>query len=1195
MLTLLLTHAVEDSEKVNIKISLKGDELLTPAVSTVPVRRTHRVDMALEGGEAPLTATALFDFQLASQDLEDLRWYLEDFLLYPQNPARRIAERVEQRMDDLGKEFFRALFQSGNEERNLWQALRPRLGEARVEIVTAGAEGAALPWELLRDPDTDTPLATGARAVVRAPTRRARPTPPAEIQGPLRILLVISRPRSDQDVPFRSVAGRLVARLDEDTLDLFRFDLLRPPTFARMDQALREARAEGRPYHVVHFDGHGTYDDLDARDAGQPPRRMRGYLLFENAAFSGNQELIDGEVLGGVLAASGVPLLILNACRSAHVEASAEPAKTGPADSKDRAFGSLAQEVAEAGIPAVVAMRYNVYVDTAARFVADLYAALSRGATPGEAVTRGRSWLAESPQREVGYEPRPLQDWSVPVVYEASPLAPFPVGAAVPKAGARDSLASGWPGRHASGFIGRDEAILALDRAFDQGPVVLLCGLAGSGKTATAAEFALWYARTGGLPGGRVLFTSFQQHRSLAQILDQIGQAFAADPEGERTWPVGAGERRQAALRVLGNVPVLWVWDGVELVASSSLGVAAGWSPAERAELADFLRDAGRTRARLLLTSRRDERAWLGDLHTRVDLPAMPMLERVQLARSQAEGQGQSLEAPEAWRPLLELTQGNPLTITVLVGRALCDRLQGSEQIKAFVARLRAGEADFTELSEGLHGSQVASLRSSFLAAFDERDRERLALLRLFQGHVDATALIFMGHPTADWCLPEVRGLTREAAIELLDRAAEAGLLTAAGGGRYATHPALAWLFGSSPPAAPTQRAFVEAMGEVATVYFRAYEDGHRDVTALAAEEANLLHARRLARHHGLWKRVISVMQGLYQLYDHTGRWQEWEGLVREIEPDFTDQVTGGPIYGREEEWSFVAGYRIRLAFNARDWVEAERVQRAEIAWSRRQAEADLGVPPAELDELQRNAIRGLAVSSESLGQILREQGNPDCVGAYQEAMRLYLRVGETVNAAGVAVNLGHAYKNILPLRDLEAAAQWYVAALELFGDDRLGRARCLGQLGAVAAARFEEAVASGVSLMEAGSLLREALTLYEGSLALLPEDAVGDLAVVHTWLGNVFRRSGHPDRAMAHFRDAITYREQEHNRYDAGGVRFNAALTLAAAGALLDAREYARAALEDFTSLGDIAVAEAQRTQNLLDHIDQDLKSRRR
>jgi len=48
------------------------------------------------------------------------------------------------------------------------------------------------------------------------------------------------------------------------------------------------------------------------------------------------------------------------------------------------------------------------------------------------------------------------------------------------------------------GFFGRDETLLALDRAFDKQQVVLLHAYAGSGKTTTAAEFSRWYSLTGG-------------------------------------------------------------------------------------------------------------------------------------------------------------------------------------------------------------------------------------------------------------------------------------------------------------------------------------------------------------------------------------------------------------------------------------------------------------------------------------------------------------------------------------------------------------------------------------------------------------------------------------------------------------------------------------------------------------------------
>ena len=57
---------------------------------------------------------------------------------------------------------------------------------------------------------------------------------------------------------------------------------------------------------------------------------------------------------------------------------SARPRGRNRSHSQVRAFGSLAQEVMDAGVTGVVAMRYNVYVVTAAQFVADLYAGLAQ-------------------------------------------------------------------------------------------------------------------------------------------------------------------------------------------------------------------------------------------------------------------------------------------------------------------------------------------------------------------------------------------------------------------------------------------------------------------------------------------------------------------------------------------------------------------------------------------------------------------------------------------------------------------------------------------------------------------------------------------------------------------------------------------------------------------------------------------------
>ena len=111
-------------------------------------------------------------------------------------------------------------------------------------------------------------------------------------------------------------------------------------------------------------------------------------------------------------------------------------------------------------------------------------------------------------------------------------------------------------------------------------------------------------------------------------------------------------------------------------------------------------------------------------------------------------------------------------------------------------ARLRAGEAEFEdEESEGRSKSLGASLQYGFGHAFTEKENKKLALLFFFQGFVDVDALRLMGDPDDEWCVPEVQNMTNDDWINLLDRAAEVGLLTQLGGGYYHIHPALPWYF----------------------------------------------------------------------------------------------------------------------------------------------------------------------------------------------------------------------------------------------------------------------------------------------------------------------------------------------------------------------------------------------------------------
>ncbi|MEA2702733.1 MAG: hypothetical protein QOD63_678 [Actinomycetota bacterium] len=684
---------------------------------------------------------------------------------------------------------------------------------------------------------------------------------------------------------------------------------------------------------------------------------------------------------------------------------------------------------------------------------------------------------------------------------------------------------------------------------------------------------------------------------TLPRLLDQVADVFAGVlAANDIHWSaLSEPEQRNIALQLLGQARLLWVWDNVEGVAGFPPGAASAWTADEQGELRAFLGQVRTTKARVLLTSRRPEHDWLGTLATRVELAPMPMRERVELARAVADRHGRRLGELEDWRPLLRYAEGNPLTTTTVVSQALRQGLATSAAIEAFVARLRTGQdLDDHAEAEGRSRSLGASLRYGFTDAFGPHDQARLALLGLFQGFVDADALVAMGNPSMAQHLPGLGGLGKEEWVGLLDRAGEAGLLSPAGGGYYRLHPALPWFLAptlaqawgeADTPGAPSpSRAYAAAMGALGSYYHAAYGEGrHQVVGVLEAEEANLLHARRLAVAGDWWNEATGTMQGLSALYDHQGRAGEWARLVEGAAVLYVEVGGDGPRAGRDEQWSILTQYRVRLARAERNWAAAERLQRARVDVNRHRAADALATPAPRRTPDQRNRIRTLGVSARDLGQILRDQGDPGCIEHYREAMALDAGIGDNIAESVDAFNLGAAYQVIPGLRDLDQAEHWYQRSLELVGDKApIRRAQSLGQLGGVALERFNDAIKAREPVEVLDRHLNDAAHRYQESLPLFPADDVADLAVTHGQLGIVYHHAGDIPRAFDHYQRSIKYRMAMGNRFGAGVTRFNIALMLAT-DRPADGLLFAQAALADYESYGGGAGQQAENARALI------------
>jgi len=104
-----------------------------------------------------------------------------------------------------------------------------------------------------------------------------------------------------------------VTRLREGDREAFQLDVLRPPTYEQLAKTLELAKDRGKPYHIVHFDGHGTYaDPKSLEDAGKVLSSLtlkgdaagpQGFLLFEDPDSKTKQEFVDGFKIGALLPA----------------------------------------------------------------------------------------------------------------------------------------------------------------------------------------------------------------------------------------------------------------------------------------------------------------------------------------------------------------------------------------------------------------------------------------------------------------------------------------------------------------------------------------------------------------------------------------------------------------------------------------------------------------------------------------------------------------------------------------------------------------------------------------------------------------------------------------------------------------------------------------------------------------------------
>ena len=238
---------------------------------------------------------------------------------------------------------------------------------------------AELPWEFLYDPRHNRFLAQSRHTPLVRYLDLPDPPAPLGVDGPLRLLVMISSPSDypelDVEQEWSLLTGALAQQQEEGRVIVERL--------AANMSTLRE-RLRREAFHVFHFVGHGRYR----------PDWGDGVLVMEDR--NGRSHEVTGEELGGLLSEyDPTRLAVLNAC---------EGARSGAGDP----FAGMAQSLIQQGLPAVVAMQFEITDDAAIIFARELYGAIADGYPLEAALAEARGAIRD--------EGMPTE-WGTPVLY----------------------------------------------------------------------------------------------------------------------------------------------------------------------------------------------------------------------------------------------------------------------------------------------------------------------------------------------------------------------------------------------------------------------------------------------------------------------------------------------------------------------------------------------------------------------------------------------------------------------------------------------------------------------------------------------------------------------------------------------------------------------------------------------------------
>ena len=330
-------------------------------------------------GQARETMVFPYDEINLTSRLQDL----QVALLRSGGPRRQMPTPEEAAVQRFGRDIFDALLTG--EARSLYDMSVQRAREEgkglRLKLRILPPELARLPWEYLYDDRHAEYVCLSRETPVVRFLESHRPIQPLAITPPLRVLGMISSPTDLPGLDTERERERVEQALSRlESMGLVELTWLAAPTWRELQRAMRAG-----PWHVFHFVGHGGFD----RTAGE------GMVAFADE--DGQSHNLSATELGRLLADhNALRLAVLNSCEGA--------------TSSDRdVFSSTAAVLVRRGIPAVLAMQYEITDRAAIEFARTFYESLADGFPVDGAVAEARKAVSLAVTNSI--------EWGTPVLF----------------------------------------------------------------------------------------------------------------------------------------------------------------------------------------------------------------------------------------------------------------------------------------------------------------------------------------------------------------------------------------------------------------------------------------------------------------------------------------------------------------------------------------------------------------------------------------------------------------------------------------------------------------------------------------------------------------------------------------------------------------------------------------------------------